>query len=687
MIARFLKLTFLFLPFLAEAQNKIEITPVMNGLSIPVDIVFDYNNRMYVVEKTGKIKTGDISQQTVYLDIDDRVNSGANERGLLGMAFHPDYQANGYVFVNYTGGNGQTVVSRFTRSANDSLKADADSEKILMTIAQPFNNHNAGDLNFGPDGYLYIAMGDGGSGGDPGNRSQNPKERLGKLLRIDVNTDATHYLIPADNPYAGNPDTLGEIWSMGLRNPWRFSFDRATNDLWIADVGQRKWEEINHIPYGMGPKLNFGWRCYEGFEKYDFSLCNNETVFYPPIHVYANNSGADGCSVTGGYVYRGEQNPYLYGYYIYGDFCSGKIWRLKKDDCGNVKNELIYTVNPQELSSFGEDLNGELYFAMLGEGRVYKITQVCDLSVKIDSIIPAACAGANNGAVVITASGSGSYTTTIEGGVLPNQLKPGNYNFKVSDANNVCFQTGCFTIDFTNQPLVCDTTLKDTICGGEFYSLNPEFCIWNDVDSLHLWLDGKVVYTATSWPIEIEIPGIYDLQFFKNDCDFIIDSFLSLDVFFQIPNVPVWDRNDTAVIVTGLEAMYDYYEMYVNDTLYAISLDGYFELPADLFGSVYFIGYASGCPSGKSEILILSSVKGTQLLKPWYFPNPASTRLESDQINIKEVRLLDYFGREIQKWNQPQTAIELKPLLEGNYLLYIVKEDQVFIQQIVIVNK
>ena len=332
---------FAYLPFILFAQNKIDLSPVMTGLTIPVDIVFDNTDRMYVVEKTGKIKTPGSSGNLIFLDITDRVNSGANERGLLGMAFHPDYKNNGYLFVNYTGGNGQTVVARYTRSAGDSLKADASTEKVLMTIAQPFNNHNAGDLNFGPDGYLYIAMGDGGSGGDPGNRSQNPKERLGKMLRVDVNTDATHYLIPDDNPYAGNADTLGEIWAIGLRNPWRFSFDKKTNDLWIADVGQRKWEEVNYIPYGQGAKYNFGWRCYEGFEKYDYSQCNDKTVFYPPIHVYANNSGGEGCSVTGGYVYRGEEIPYLEGHYIYGDFCSGKMWRLKKDECNSVRNELI----------------------------------------------------------------------------------------------------------------------------------------------------------------------------------------------------------------------------------------------------------------------------------------------------------------------------------------------------------
>ncbi|HMS99605.1 MAG TPA: PQQ-dependent sugar dehydrogenase [Saprospiraceae bacterium] len=692
MIARFFKLTFLFLPFLAEAQNKIELTPVMNGLSIPVDIVFDYNNRMYVVEKTGKIKTGDISQQTVYLDIDDRVNSGANERGLLGMAFHPDYQANGYVFVNYTGGNGQTVVSRFTRSANDSLKADADSEKILMTIAQPFNNHNAGDLNFGPDGYLYIAMGDGGSGGDPGNRSQNPKERLGKMLRIDVNTEATHYLIPDDNPYAGNPDTLGEIWSMGLRNPWRFSFDRATNDLWIADVGQRKWEEINHIPYGLGPKLNFGWRCYEGFEKYDFSLCNSATEFYPPIHVYANNSGADGCSVTGGFVYRGQQNPYLYGQYVYGDFCSGKIWRLKRDECGAVKNEHIHTVGPQELSSFGEDNFGELYLAMLGEGRVYKITPACLLSVSIDSLSPASCMAASDGAVNYTVSGASAYTFELSNNSNPSALSPGNYSYKVTETGSGCIQTGCFDIGIDTVPQFCFSPIVDTFCWYQKYFLDTSICDLTGIDSVQLYFEDKLFYTGSSLPDSLEMGGIYHLLLHSGNCIYEVDSFLVLDQIFIVGNGLYWTTlTDSVVIVKGDSYDYDYYEMYFQDSLWAVSNTGLFDLPKEVFGTYYFIGYTTvgPCPtSARSANLVISAIHETNMLEhPWYFPNPASYQIETKEFGIDKVNLLDALGKTIYTWVQPTPTLNLPVIADGMYLLKIERNKHIYYQKLMLSKK
>ncbi len=687
MIARFFKLTFLFLPFLVQSQNKIELTPVMNGLSIPVDIVFDYNNRLYVVEKTGKIKTGDISQQSVYLDIDDRVNSGANERGLLGMAFHPDYQANGYVFVNYTGGNGQTVVSRFTRSANDSLQADADSEKILMTIAQPFNNHNAGDLNFGPDGYLYIAMGDGGSGGDPGNRSQNPKERLGKMLRIDVNTEETHYLIPDDNPYAGNPDTLGEIWSMGLRNPWRFSFDRATNDLWIADVGQRKWEEINHIPYGLGPKLNFGWRCYEGFEKYDFSLCNSATEFYPPIHVYANNSGADGCSVTGGFVYRGQQNPYLYGQYVYGDFCSGKIWRLKRDECGAVKNEHIHTVGPQELSSFGEDNFGELYLAMLGEGKVYKITPACLLSVSIDSLRPASCMAASDGAVNYTVSGASAYTFELSNNSNPSALSPGNYSYKVTETGSGCIQTGCFDIGIFPRPEFCSSFIVDTFCGSK-YILNATHCQLQGIDSLHVVHRGVTIFAGIELPDSLTfVDSIVGLVIYQNKCIYTIDTFLNLTWLAHYGNLPQWTIEDTIITVKGEFAPYEYVEMYRNDTLYATSPQGIFHLPSGTYGTFYFVGIdeEGQCKwQQKSGLLVLSSTKGTELEQPWFYPNPASNTLTTAQTDLEKVIICDLLGRALISWEKPEQVLSISSLTNGSYILLMQKNGQIFRQNIIV---
>lgn len=354
------------------------LTEIASGFNKPVDISnsgLPEDKRIFISEKDGKIKVineNGMVLSTPFLDIDSKVNSVSNERGLLSLCFDPQFGTNGHIYVNYTNNNGNTVVSRFTRMSNNNNQIDASSEKIIITVVQPFENHNGGEINFGKDGYLYIGMGDGGSGGDPGNRAQNFKNMLGKILRIDVNTENAPYLIPNDNPYKDNLDTLQEIWSMGWRNPWRFSFDRVTDDMWIADVGQNKWEEVNIESSGQGG-LNYGWKCYEGLQEYDFSKCENGTSFVAPIHVYDNKSEI-GCSITGGYVYRGVQNPGLYGKYIYADYCSGRFWALYKNNNDEWQNDDLANLQDFHYATFGEDNSGELYVASLISGKVFKIS-------------------------------------------------------------------------------------------------------------------------------------------------------------------------------------------------------------------------------------------------------------------------------------------------------------------------
>lgn len=363
---------------IATKGQSFKLNDVASGFNKPVDISntgIPDDKRLFITEKDGKIKIIDETGMilpTPFLDIDNKVNSVSNERGLLGLCFHPEYDINGHFYVNYTNNNGSTVISRFTKSGNNDNLADLASEKILLTIVQPFENHNGGEINFGKDGFLYIGMGDGGSGGDPGNRAQNPKNMLGKILRIDVDTENAPYLIPANNPYKDNTDTLQEIWSMGWRNPWRFSFDRETDEMWIADVGQNKWEEVNIEPSGQGG-LNYGWKCYEGLQEYDFSKCDNGTPFVTPIHVYDNKSDV-GCSITGGYVYRGTQNPGLYGKYIYADYCTGRFWALYKNSNGDWQNDDLADLQNFHYATFGEDIDGELYVASLSSGRLFKIS-------------------------------------------------------------------------------------------------------------------------------------------------------------------------------------------------------------------------------------------------------------------------------------------------------------------------
>jgi glucose/arabinose dehydrogenase len=363
--------------YLTSSAQLFDLELYASGFTKPVDIASTYINgdkRLFIVEKDGKIKIINADKSvnsTAFLDIDSKVNSGANERGLLGLAFHPQFNNNGYFFVNYTNSGGHTVIARYKADSPDATTVNASTEKIILTINQPFNNHNGGDLNFGVDGYLYIGMGDGGNGGDPGNRSQNPKDLLGKMLRIDINTETAPYVVPSTNPYFGKTDTLPEIWSIGLRNPWRFSFDRMTHEMWIADVGQDEWEEINVEPQGKGG-LNYGWRCYEGKAPFNLSGCGNKSKYTDPIHAYANRFDT-GCSVTGGYVYRGTQSPSLYGKYLYTDFCTGKWWSITKQADGNYVNKEVADLDNEEYSTLGEATDGELYVAALGDGRIYRI--------------------------------------------------------------------------------------------------------------------------------------------------------------------------------------------------------------------------------------------------------------------------------------------------------------------------
>lgn len=361
---------------MAANQIYLGFEQIASGLSQPVDITHagDNSQNIYIVLLGGRIVIYNGSQilPTPFLDITSLVTSGG-ERGLLGLAFHPDYENNGYFYLNYTrtfNGQLQTVIARYQVSANPNI-ADGSSASILLTIDQDSSNHNGGQIHFGPDGYLYIGMGDGGGSGDPNNRAQNPNSLLGKMLRIDV--DGTFpYAIPADNPFIQNGSVRDEIWAFGLRNPWRFSFDRDTGDLFIADVGQNQWEEVNFQPAASTGGENYGWSCFEGSHIYNATRdCDDYGTPTSPVIEYAHNQDNNGCSITGGYVYRGALHPQMYGIYLYGDFCSGKIW-------GATKNASVWTSNliidtDFSISAFGEDKAGELYLASYGNGAIYRI--------------------------------------------------------------------------------------------------------------------------------------------------------------------------------------------------------------------------------------------------------------------------------------------------------------------------
>ena len=329
----------------------------------------DGSNRIFVLELPGRIRIvrdGELVG-TPFLDIVDRVGSDATERGLLGLAFHPDYVRNGRFFVNYTNRDGHTVISQFTVTTNPDI-ADPASEKLILFVEQPASNHNGGHLAFGPDGFLWIGLGDGGGAGDQFQNAQNPGTLLGSMLRIDID-GADPYGVPESNPFINNPDARNEVWAIGLRNPWRYSFDRLTGDLYIADVGQGGSEEVHFTPATSTGTENYGWPIIEGSFCYQSDSCNIEGLVRP-VAEYDHAGG--NCAVTGGYVYRGTLSPGLWGTYVYADYCSGRFWGLRVTEEG-VENRFFFQRAGALFSSFGEDEQGEIYIVSLESSALYRV--------------------------------------------------------------------------------------------------------------------------------------------------------------------------------------------------------------------------------------------------------------------------------------------------------------------------
>ena len=425
-----------------------------DGFSNPVEMQNVGDDRLFIVEKRGVIEILQLdgtTNPTPFLDIQNIVlTPGGNydERGLLGLAFHPDYINNGYFYVNYIDNFGNTQISRFSVSTSDPNIADPDSEFQILEVEQPYANHNGGCLRFGPEGYLYIGLGDGGSAGDPENRSQNLQTLLGKMLRIDIdNTEgSTNYAVPSNNPFVGDPNALDEIWSYGLRNPWRFSFDSETDELWIGDVGQGSIEEIDRAAAGVSGQ-NYGWRCYEGNQEYNTSGCPMEFDLTFPVAEYSHSGG--NCSITGGYVYRGEIYENFLGIYFYADFCSGEIGTI--DQSNNQINHGPYNGS---WVSFGEDKNKELYI-IDNFGSIYKIEgnilSTTDFNINTVSIYPNPASNnlnvksSNNSFIknisIYDLKGSIALTKNISGltetNISINLLQSGIYMVKVTSAKGI----------------------------------------------------------------------------------------------------------------------------------------------------------------------------------------------------------------------------------------------------------
>lgn len=516
--------------FALNAQIRLALEPVANGFAGPVDITNAGDERLFVVEKNGVIrilyKDGTV-ESTPFLNIDPRVESSSGEQGLLGLAFDPDYANNGYFYVNYTNQAEATQISRFSVSDNNPNLANPASELKILEVPQPFSNHNAGDLAFGPDGYLYITMGDGGSGGDPGNRSQNRTNLLGKLLRIDVSnaTPNQPYVIPPDNPFAFDDFTLDEIWAIGLRNPWRIAFDRETGDLWIADVGQDAREEINFQEATSNGGENYGWRCYEGFANFNTNGCNDASQYTPPLADY-NHLAFGFCtgSVTGGFVYRGEAFPSFDGTYFFADYCTGDVMGIAP---GTSDIEVLLNVPNSNYTTFGQDNNGELYIAQ-GNGSIFQLVVDCaGFSVAADDSFT--CPGTAEGTLAADPfDGVGPFNTTWSNGATTAQidgLEVGSYAVTITDVDNCEASTTVQIFEFPVVPLEILQQDALLVANGDF--------------SDYQWFkDGTLISGATSNTLEVTESGEYELiATDENGCRVTSNTIVILSTTNEIPGL------------------------------------------------------------------------------------------------------------------------------------------------------
>jgi len=384
----YLVLIFTVIYFTTTAQPVVSFNSFITGLTAPVDIINakDGTNRLFIVQQNGIVRTysGGALLPAPFLDMSSLVLF-SGERGLLSVAFHPQYAANRYLFAYYNNTAGDGELAQFRTLSADPNTVDLSSRKIMLTVPKPYDNHNGCKLNFGPDGNLYFATGDGGSGGDPQNHAQDLTSPLGKMMRINVDgftTGPNYYTVPADNPFIATAGALPEIYALGLRNPWRWNFDRQTGDMWIADVGQGAWEEVNMVPAGTGSGLNYGWRCYEGTHDYDLSLCGATpaTGKTYPFFEYPHNA-LGGYAVTGGLVYRGTEFPALQGYYICADYVNPNGWLIKKTGA-NTYSITEQTNFPAHISSFGDAEDGTLYAVSL-DGSIFKVNVAGALAINL----------------------------------------------------------------------------------------------------------------------------------------------------------------------------------------------------------------------------------------------------------------------------------------------------------------
>ncbi|MBK8563156.1 MAG: PQQ-dependent sugar dehydrogenase [Saprospiraceae bacterium] len=674
-------LTFLLLCFLvinALAQKPIAyLTQFANGFTRPCDIANCGDDRLFVVEQRGRIWILDANGNKLpnpFLDIDPSVGSSGNEQGLLGLAFHPNYPTTPHFYVNYTDNNGDTKVSRFSISTTDPNLADPSSELVLLTADQPYSNHNGGGVKFGPDGYLYIGLGDGGSGGDPQGNGQKKNTLLGKMLRIDVD-GGNPYIVPATNPFINDSNYLPEIWALGLRNPWRFSFDRVTGDLWIGDVGQDAWEEIDLQPAASPGGENYGWRCYEGNHAFNTNNCLGASNYVPAVAEYVNGGGE--CSVTGGFVYRGSKHPMIYGHYLFTDYCSGKLWWLTPNTSGGYDREQLADFVNNQMVSFGENQAGELFMLGNGNGLVYSLGA---WNYLVNTVNPA-CEGINDGSIQVLVSDNVTATVTWSDGFTgPNRdnLAAGNYSITITGpGNSSATQTITLAASESLSGTVTDASCPGATDGSIDLTLNgstiqPSMAGWSDGSSDF----DRTGLAAGSYSVTLVAPsGCLFNQMFT----------VGSQSGGPMPTISFID--DTYLVVNGT---FTTYQWYVNDEPIAGADSTAFNVFTDgpIGGGIFTLGVtdANGCTGLSQGIDITWNEASTlsELTSVSVSPNPFQQSLQLSLVSKSpidlDLNLKDQQGRTLltDRLSVNGTAtrsFQLGNLPSGTYLL-ILKNDK-----------
>jgi glucose/arabinose dehydrogenase len=546
--------------------SQITFVQFANGFTNPLELTNAGDKRIFVVEQAGRIIIVDsagVKKATPFLNIQSRVLSGG-ERGLLGLAFSPDYVSSGFFYVNYTRQtDGFTRISRFSVSRENPDSAVANSEQILLTIRQPFSNHNGGSLKFGPDGFLYVGMGDGGSGGDPGNRAQNLDSLLGKMLRIDVNDGGSTYSIPASNPFVGIAGR-DEIWEYGFRNPWKFSFDKLTGDLWIADVGQDSYEEINFQDHNSTGGENYGWRCYEGNHTYNTTGCGNISNYKFPV-LEISQAATSACSVIGGYVYRGAEYSDMFGKYYFTDECNPNIKTLTPNGSGGYALTNLGTLGGNTLVSFGEDLWGELYAVAYG-GTIYKIKGTTCSPVAFISGQSTIHACMNGVYILNTPAGNGfSYAWKENGVLIPGEnqstfaaTQSGNYSVTVMNRSGCSATSSLVNLLFDKTGADCPAKLDLKLFLEGMYQGNNRMIAAIDPANYPSIADSvEVDYHSSIYPYE-KIYGSKNIISTTGNGIFNMPEPAGKKYFLVVRHRNTLETWSKKVIVSGGEVFYDF---------------------------------------------------------------------------------------------------------------------------------